>query len=171
MKNLKTRDELLESKDAQDEKETVLSLYKAGKSQAEIEEITGVDFDKIVSWTRHLGHTVGKKKDEDDRIGDDPSSKQYFDRTIKTGRKVNEENTDGFRAYKIPDGKRDDYFKFKENLDAAVGRKMDDANWDAYSDPIIKIGDISVFSKRNQDAIVAFMNRIGAKDVTEIYAD
>lgn len=85
---------------------------------------------------------------------------------------MNEDQTEGFRAYKIPDDKRDAYFKFKDKLDSSVGPKiMSDSNWDAYSDPIIKIGDISVFSKQNQDAIVSFMKTIGAKDVTEMYND
>lgn len=78
----------------------------------------------------------------------------------------------GFMAFKIPDNKRDEYFEWVERLCTAVpGEATDRDNWDAYSDPIIIIRDMTLFSAHNQKAILAMFNRIGAKNVTEIYLD
>jgi hypothetical protein len=64
-------------------KDKVIKLYKQKYSQSEIADKLNIDFDKVVRWTNHLGFQVGKISDDDDRFGDDPMSKQYFDRTIK----------------------------------------------------------------------------------------
>ncbi len=87
----------------------------------------------------------------------------------ETEEPVKEMYTDGFKAFKIPDDKRDEYFIFKDKLDAACPTAVGDSGWDSNSDPIITINDMSVFSEQNQKAIINFMNRIGAKDVTDIY--
>jgi hypothetical protein len=67
-----------------DEKNKVISLYKKGKSQSEIATLTGINIDKVIKYTDHLGHYVGNNKYEDDRLGDDASSKQYYDKTIES---------------------------------------------------------------------------------------
>lgn len=79
---------------------------------------------------------------------------------------------EGFKAFRIPDDKRDEYFEFVDKLQTAVkGEATDRENWDASADPIIIIRDITLFSEQNQKAILANFARIGAKDVTEIYND
>jgi len=83
--------------------------------------------------------------------------------------RVEESYTDGFRAYLIPNDKRDEYFDFKEKLDTAAHNHVQQSGWDTFSDPVIKIHDITVFSQKNVTAIEAFMKRIGAKDVTDTY--
>lgn len=91
MKNILTREQLLnESTAPKTDKEQVIELYNSGKSQTEISDITGIDFDKVVKYTNHLGHNVGKSiiDDKDDRIGDDPQSKQYYDRVIYPEKKT-----------------------------------------------------------------------------------
>ena len=91
MKNILTREQLLnESTAPKTDKEQVIELYNSGKSQTEISDITGIDFDKVVKYTNHLGHNVGKSiiDDKDDRIGDDPQSKQYYDRVIYPKKKL-----------------------------------------------------------------------------------
>lgn len=78
--------------------------------------------------------------------------------------------TEGFKAYIIPDGSRDAYFEFIEKLfDAVSSSTIRDLQMDCYSDPIVKFGDITVLSEKNQLALEANMQRIGAKDVSEIY--
>lgn len=68
----------------EDEISNIIDLYLSGKSQAEIEKETKANFNLIVAITNKLPHiSVGKDNFEDDRFGDDPSSKQYYDRTIK----------------------------------------------------------------------------------------
>jgi len=81
--------------------------------------------------------------------------------------KVNELVFDGFKAFRIPDDKRDDYFDFIDRLIEAAPRASDTI--DAYNDPIIIFHDMTLYSQKNQEAILAFMNRIGAKDVTSAY--
>jgi len=65
-----------------DEKTTVINMYKKGKSQAEIADLLKISIDKVVKYTNHLGHIVGKSQDGD-RFGDDAQSKQYYGRTLK----------------------------------------------------------------------------------------
>lgn len=91
----------------------------------------------------------------------------YFDEVNES--KVNELRTEGFRAWNIPDSKRDEYFKFKEKIDDAAHGHVNASGWDAGSDPIVTISDISVFSEQNQKAIENFMKRIGAKDIADSY--
>lgn len=64
-------------------KNKVINLYKKKVSQADISDQLGVDIMKVAAWTKNLGIHVGKDDFDDDRIGDDPSSKQYYDRVIK----------------------------------------------------------------------------------------
>ncbi len=61
----------------------IVSLYKSGKSQSDIASELNLPIGQVIRATDHLGITVGTDKDDDDdRIGDDPSSKQYYDRTL-----------------------------------------------------------------------------------------
>jgi len=76
--------------------------------------------------------------------------------------------TEGFKAYLIPDSKREDYFEFIEKLYDAEGSKVENV-LDAYSDPIVKFSDISIFTEKNQKALKSNMARIGAKDISENY--
>jgi hypothetical protein len=73
--------------------------------------------------------------------------------------------TEGLKAYRIPEGKRNEYFdfadKFKDNV-----VNVNDSNWQTHHDPIVVI-DTSEFLFSQVMAIKLFMNRIGAKDVTE----
>lgn len=81
-------------KKLEERKKKVIDLYNSGKSQSEIADELGESIDFVVRTTKHLGIDVGKPdKDLDDRIGDDPSSKQYFDRTIKN------EGNDDYQKY------------------------------------------------------------------------
>ena len=77
--------------------------------------------------------------------------------------------TEGFVAYRLPDDKRDVYFEWIDNLIEAAPVSYKNSNWDAISDPIVQINDITVFSEKNQKAIRNFMQRIGAQDVTSAY--
>lgn len=75
---------------------------------------------------------------------------------------------EGFTAYRIPNHKRDEYLDFVDKLQTAAPTQFADSNWDVYSGPIIQF-DISVFSQQNNKAIISFMLRIDAKNVTAAY--
>jgi transposase-like protein len=74
----------LESFLVENDKSKVIDLYKAGKSQAEIASDLKISITKVANWTKHLGHQVGLSDEDEERYGDDPSSKQYYDRSIRS---------------------------------------------------------------------------------------
>jgi hypothetical protein len=63
-------------------RDKIIALYKSGKSQAEIADELNIDTNIVINNTKHLGIHVGSVEEEE-RDGDDPMSKQYYDRTIK----------------------------------------------------------------------------------------
>lgn len=64
-------------------KQEIIKLYKKGISQHDIATKYNYDFDTVVSVTKYLGHGSWYNDDDiDDRLGDDPMSKQYYDRTL-----------------------------------------------------------------------------------------
>ena len=158
--------------------EEIIKLYKSGKSQAEIADEFGYNFDRVCHVTRHLGRTVGKKEEEDDRIGDDPQSKQYFDRTIKNKsseskkKNVNESFIELCKAYKVNatqldadelgnDVSREDfkeYFNIPADADEDPSYKRD-SDFDYKKLSAIKINE----STDDFDLLVTF----ATKDVTE----
>lgn len=153
--------------------EEIIKLYKSGKSQAEIADEFGYNFDRVCYVTRHLGRTVGKKEEEDDRIGDDPQSKQYFDRTIKNNsRKVAESFIQFCKAYKVNATQADadelgndvsrehfkEYFNIPADADENPQYKRD-KNFDDKKLGSIKINE----SSTDFDLLVTF----ATKDITE----
>ena len=75
--------------------------------------------------------------------------------------------TEGFKAFVVPADKREAYFDFIHELQAAA--PVSSQTVDAYNDPVIIINDLTLFSKHNQERILAFFKRIEAEDITEGY--
>lgn len=73
--------------------------------------------------------------------------------------------TEGQRAWRIPDAKREEYFDIIDKMVNAVG--FNDSGFDSYSDPIVKFEDFTSLTQRNQEFWIAQMKRIGAVEVTD----
>lgn len=80
--------------------------------------------------------------------------------------------TEGFRAWMIPDDKRELAINIINRLvDAISPRTYSDLGYDYYSDPIMKFENFDVLSQQNQKFVEQQMFLISAKNVTEMYAD
>lgn len=78
---------------------------------------------------------------------------------------MNNTQTEGLKTYLIPDEKRNEYFDYVDMFRGKV-KNITDENWNTYNDPLVTI-DMSTFTFHQSLSIKLFMNRIGAKDVTE----
>lgn len=78
---------------------------------------------------------------------------------------MNNTQTEGLKTYLIPDEKRDEYFDYVDKFRGKV-KNVTEENWNTYNDPMVTI-DMSTFTSHQSLSIRLFMNRIGAKDVTE----
>ena len=78
---------------------------------------------------------------------------------------MNNTQTEGLKTYLIPDEKRNEYFDYVDMFRGKV-KNITEENWNTYNDPLVTI-DMSTFTFHQSLSIKIFMNRIGAKDVTE----
>jgi hypothetical protein len=78
---------------------------------------------------------------------------------------MNNTQTEGLKTYLIPDEKRNEYFDYVDMFRGKV-KNITEENWNTYNDPLVTI-DMSTFTFHQSLSIKFFMNRIGAKDVTE----
>jgi Trp operon repressor len=65
----------------------IIDLYNSGMSQTDIATKLNIDIDTVILATNHLGINAGNEyctPEDEDRLGDDSMSKQYYDRTLES---------------------------------------------------------------------------------------
>lgn len=142
---------------SQDEKEHIISLYNNGISQSDIADQYGYNFNDVLKVTKYLGHgSWFNEEEEEERLGDDPMSKQYYDRTLENLSPEEERRLRRNRASRDSHARRREQNKNVENVLVKAKEAIELAQKQSYFEELAKV---------QEEQVIALLKEFNSKSI------
>lgn len=141
---------------SQDEKEHIISLYNNGISQSDIADQYGYNFNDVLKVTKYLGHGSWFNDEEEERLGDDPMSKQYYDRTLENLSPEEERRLRRNRASRDSHARRREQNKNVENVLVKAKEAIKLAQKQSYFEELAKV---------QEEQVIALLKEFNSKSI------